>query len=54
MTDLTREDFLKQDKQDPLAPFRDEFHIPQDMIYMDGNSLGAMPMKGSSSVVAKS
>ncbi len=50
MTDLTREDFLKQDKQDPLAPFRDEFHIPQDMIYMDGNSLGAMPKTASGRV----
>jgi kynureninase len=40
---LTREDFLKLDREDRLAPFRNEFHIPQDVIYMDGNSLGAMP-----------
>ena len=47
MTDLTREDFLKLDLQDPLAPFRNEFHIPQGVIYMDGNSLGAMPRAAS-------
>lgn len=43
MTVFTRDDFLKLDHQDPLAPFRNEFHIPQGVIYMDGNSLGAMP-----------
>jgi len=43
MSVLTRADFEKLDREDPLAPFRQEFHIPPEMIYMDGNSLGAMP-----------
>lgn len=32
------------DSIDPLAPLRDEFHLPPDTIYLDGNSLGAMPL----------
>ena len=40
---MTRADFEKLDREDQLAPFRQEFHIPQGVIYMDGNSLGAMP-----------
>jgi len=35
---------LRLDKEDPLAGFRDRFHIPDDddTIYMDGNSLGLL------------
>ena len=40
---MTRTDFEKLDREDQLASFRREFHIPQGVIYMDGNSLGAMP-----------
>jgi kynureninase len=43
MTALKREDFLKLDRGDQLAPFRKEFYIPKGVIYMDGNSLGIMP-----------
>ena len=50
MTVLTREDFLKLDRQDPLASFRRKFHIPPGVIYMDGNSLGAMPRAASERV----
>jgi kynureninase len=50
MTVLTRGNFLKLDNEDPLASFRQQFHIPEGMIYMDGNSLGAMPKAASERV----
>jgi kynureninase len=43
MNALARKDFEKLDRDDPLACFREEFFIPPDVIYMDGNSLGVMP-----------
>lgn len=33
------------DSADPLAPFRDEFHVADDSLcYLDGNSLGRLPL----------
>jgi kynureninase len=33
---------LALDREDPLASFRDRFHLLPDTIYMDGNSLGLL------------
>lgn len=43
MNDVTRDDLLEWDESDPLGSFRSEFHIPRNSIYLDGNSLGALP-----------
>jgi kynureninase len=40
---VDRETCLSFDRQDPLAPLREEFDLPPDVIYLDGNSLGALP-----------
>jgi len=42
---VNRNDLEQLDRNDPLAPFRDEFFLPAGMVYLNGNSLGAMPRK---------
>jgi kynureninase len=39
----TRQDCLALDAQDPLAPLREQFDLPEGVTYLDGNSLGVLP-----------
>ncbi|UZD54189.1 kynureninase [Caldimonas aquatica] len=40
---LTRQDCEARDRADPLAPLREQFVLPEGVIYLDGNSLGVLP-----------
>jgi kynureninase len=39
------------DRVDPLARFRSEFHLPEDQIYLDGNSLGLLSRRAEVSLL---
>lgn len=43
-TQTSREALQALDRQDPLARFRDRFVLPKAVIYLDGNSLGPLPV----------
>ena len=43
MNAITRQSCLALDSQDPLALLREQFDLPPNRIYLDGNSLGPLP-----------
>jgi kynureninase len=42
---IPRQEVARWDADDPLRSFRDEFDVPEGVLYLDGNSLGALPKK---------
>jgi kynureninase len=50
MTTLTRDDCLARDAIDPLARHREMFAVPPGVVYLDGNSLGALPRAAAARV----
>lgn len=51
-TELTRESLARLDAADPLTAFGERFNLPEGVIYLDGNSLGALP-KGAAERAAQ-
>jgi kynureninase len=47
---LSRQSFEARDRDDVLAPFRDEFRLQPGTIYLNGNSLGPMPVAAAQAV----
>ena len=52
LQELSRKDFELLDEEDALAPFREQFYLPADTVYLDGNSLGVMPLAAKERVSA--
>ncbi|MEP7301404.1 MAG: kynureninase [Caldimonas sp.] len=46
----SRQEALARDAADPLAALRAEFVLPEGVIYLDGNSLGALPKRTAARV----
>ncbi len=48
--EITKDFAIQLDKEDQLNKYREEFHLQENMIYMDGNSLGLLPKAGEKSL----
>lgn len=49
---ISRDDCVRRDGADKLAPLREQFMLPEGVIYVDGNSLGALPRATPARVAA--
>ena len=43
---------VAKDAADPLGPLREQFLLPEGVIYLDGNSLGALPRRVPAAIAA--